>query len=211
MQYKTTTRLFRGKYQYKLVLVCAGASWFRGKNWDTVVNNLKKVDLTAGAVKNVGYKRADFKTQEDIDYAFKLQVLLKKLTDVDVRVESPWLSIYSNTKANIDAVIKLDKSKIKYVCIPPDSHSLDSNTVIMPKMNYDYRVTMGKTTQEHSAFIAWAENNTKVKLTKSCKRDLTKTMSWGGSHFYITGENNLLLAKMHLGGSINKVERIVKA
>jgi capsular polysaccharide biosynthesis protein len=54
-------------------------------------------------------------------------------------------------------------------------------------------------------------SNKKCKLTKSCIRELEKQRSWGGSHFYITGNNNLLLAKMHLGGSISKIERIIKA
>jgi hypothetical protein len=70
---------------------------------------------------------------------------------------------------------------------------------------------LGKTTQEHSAFIQWAENNAKLKLTKTCKRELARDYSWGGTYFYVTGENNLLMTKMHLGGSINKVERIIKA
>jgi hypothetical protein len=40
---------------------------------------------------------------------------------------------------------------------------------------------------------------------------LGKSRSWGGTHFYITGDNNLLMAKMHLAGAISKVERIIKA
>ena len=81
----------------------------------------------------------------------------------------------------------------------------------MPKMNFEFRVTLGKTTHENSAFVQWLEGNKKCRLTKSAKKDLLKTNSWGGKHFYITGDNNLLMAKMHLGGSISKVERIIKA
>jgi hypothetical protein len=81
----------------------------------------------------------------------------------------------------------------------------------MTKTNYDFKVTLGKTIKEYSAFIEWAETNKKLKLTKSCKSALNSNRSWGGTHFYVTGEKNLLLAKMHLGGSINKVERIVKS
>jgi hypothetical protein len=106
---------------------------------------------------------------------------------------------------------KLDSTNVKYICVPPKNSSLTNNTVIMPKMNFDYRVTLGKTMQENTAFITWASTNKKCKLTKSCIRDLGKTRSWGGTHFYITGDNNLLMAKMHLGGSISKVERIIKA
>lgn len=130
--------------------------------------------------------------------------------DIDVRVESPWLSIYTNTKSNIDQLVKLDDTKVKYVCVPPIDTALDKETIIMPKMNFDFRVTLGKTTTNYISFIDWAETNKKLKLTKSCKNDLSKDRSYGGTHFYVSGDNNLLLAKMHLGGCISKIQRIIK-
>lgn len=208
MQTKITKRLFIGKYQYKLVLVCAGASWFRGGDWAGILDNLKKITLNDP--KNYRSTTA-IKTQEDLDYAFKLQNQLKKLTNLDVRVESPWISIYSNNKADIDSIIKLDKEKVKYVSVPPEKISLDQNVVILPKIDFEFKVTMGKSDKPQIPFLEWAEQHTKIKLTKSCKKELSRDRSWGGSYFYITGEKNLLLAKMHLGGSINKVERIIKA
>jgi hypothetical protein len=213
MFYKTTNRLFRGLYQYKLVIVCAGANWFRGGDMDGVLEQLKKVSISENTLKDrlLNYHRSNIKTQEDLDYAFKLQSELKKLKDIEVRVETPWISVYTNSKSNIDKLIKLDESKVKYASIPPASTPLGQDTIIMPKMPYDFRITLGKTTQNHSAFIDWAEQNKKLKLTKACKRELSRDRSWGGTHFYITGDNNLLMAKMHLGGSINKVERIIKA
>jgi len=212
MLYKTTTRLFKGKYQYKLVLTCAGASWFRGGDMDSALENLKKINLNSasGNFSWGGRRPTGIKTQEDLDYAFKLQKQLKKLKDIDIRVESPWITIYANSENDINSIIKVDEERVKYVCVPPEKTQLDTDTIIMPKINYDFRVTMGKTTQEHSAFIQWAEKNPKVKLTKSCKKELSRDRSWGGTFFYITGDNNLLMAKMHLGSSINKVERIIK-
>ena len=184
---------------------------------NSVLEELKKVIITTDTSKGSSITpyyvawRAGIKTQEDLDYAFKLQAHLKKLTDVEVRVESPWISVYTNSKSSVDSIIKLDNSKIKYVSIPPENIPLEQNTIIMPKVGFEYRITMGKTTQNHSAFVGWAEANKKLKLTKACKRELSRDRSWGGTHFYISGDNNLLMAKMHLGGSINKVERIIKA
>ena len=207
MLFKTTTRLFKGIYQYKIVLVCSGASLFRGTDLNSVLDNLNKIDFSE---KKSNWKISHFKTQDDLDYAFKLQNALSKMTGIDIRVESPWMSIYTNNKKDITVLSKIDPSKVKYACVPPNNTTLDSDTVIMPKMNYDYRVTLGKTNQEYSAFISWADTNKKCKLTKSCISALKRNRSWGGTHFYITGDNNLLMAKMHLGGSIAKVERIVK-
>ena len=199
-----------GNYQYKVVLVMPGASVFRGNNLDNVLDSLKSVKLPVPDNSRYSYASANIRTKEDLDYAFKLQAQLKKLSDIDVRVESPWISIYSNSKSDIDSLIKLDKSKVKYISVPPDSTSLSENVVILPKIPYEYRVTVGKSTHPQHAFIEWGETTAKVKLTKSCKRELSKDRSWGGSYFYISGEKNLLVAKMHLGSVINKVERIVK-
>jgi hypothetical protein len=151
------------------------------------------------------------KSQEELDYAFSLQSVLANLIDVDIRVESPWITIYTNNKTHIATLAGLDNNKVKYISVPPNNSTLATGTIIMPKMNYDFRITLGKTTQANIAFIDWATANKKVKLTKSCEKALTKSHSWGGTHFYITGNNTLLMAKMHLGGCIAKIESIVKA
>jgi len=206
MFYKTTRRLFLGTYQYKIVLTCAGSSSFRSGDITKTLEELKKIDLKSHSK----YHTTVIKSQEDLDYAFQLANTLMQFDKYDVRVEAPWISLYTNSKNHIDTLVKLDKDRVKYISQPDPNSCLSTGTIIMPKMDFDYRITLGKTIQEHSAFISWADSNKKCKLTKSCIRDLGKSRSWGGTHFYISGDNNLLLAKMHLGGSIAKVERIVK-
>ena len=206
ISYKVTKRLFNGTYQYKIVLVCAGASLFRSGDMDATLAQLIKIDLNKS---NDQWMRS-IKTRDELEYCIALQAQLKKLKNIDVRVESPWISIYSNSKSDIDAIANVNIENVKYISAP-SSNSLEHGTILLPKIDFEFKVTLGKTSTEHSAFICWAEANNKVKLTKTCKRDLTKDRSWGGTYFYITGDKNLLLAKMHLGGSINKVERIIKA
>jgi hypothetical protein len=215
MLFKTTTRLFRSTYQYKIVLVCAGAQWFRNNDMGATLDHLKQIKITGDTPGKQGSPhyhlwRSGVKTQDDLDYAFKLQNILKSFKDIYLRVETPWITVYTNEKSYVDKLIKVDPEKIKYICIPPANTVLDKNTVIMPNRNFDYKVTLGKTTGEHDSFIAWAEKSDKLKMTKSCKTALSKNKSWGGTHFYVSGENNLLMAKMHLGGSILKIERIIK-
>lgn len=204
MHIKTTRQLFLGQYQYKIVLVCSGASLFRNPDLETIYNQLLK--QFTGSEKLA----VRIKTQEDLDYCFELHGQLTKSQDFSIRVESPWITIYSNSKALIDSIKKIDDTKVKYISVPP-SVPLVKGTVIMPNTDFDYKVTLGKTRQNFSAFVDWAEAHPKIKMTKSCKKDLLKEGAWGGTHFFITGDNNLLMAKMHLGGSINKVERIIKS
>jgi hypothetical protein len=213
MFYKLTKKLFNGVYQYKIVLVCSGAQWFRSNNMDEILRNLEKIKNKLADNPTDVYSRSKYaiRSQPDLDYALQLHHQLTLLKDIDLRIETPWVTIYTNSKRDIDAIIQLDESKVKYVSLPPADSVLEANTIILPKINFDYRITLGKTTQEHSTFVQWAETSDKLKLTKTCKKDLLKPRSWGGSYFYITGDNNLLMAKIHLGGCISKVERIISS
>ena len=211
MQYKTTTKLFHGTYQYKIVLICAGAQAFRNGVMEDTMASLQKVDITKNNSIGSNYRSTFIRTQEDLTYALALCKLLSKMNDYTLRVESPWISLYTNSKANVDKLVAIDEEHVKYISVPPVDTVLESGVVIMPKMDFDFKVTLGKTDAEQSAFVSWAEANAKLRVTKSCKQALLRSRSWGGTHFYVTGDNNLLMAKMHLGGSIAKVERIIKA
>lgn len=205
MQVKTTKRLFNNKYQCKIVLVCPGASVFRSNRLAEAGEALKKTNLS----NPLPYKNT-IKNQEDLNYATKLLNAFTKMQDYELRVESPWLSFYTNNHKDIETLKKIDIYKVKYISLPDSSAPVEENTVLMPRMPFDFKVTLGKTSKENSAFVDWAEGNKKLKLTKSSKRELLRDRSWGGTYFYISGENNLLMAKMHLGPCINKVERIIK-
>jgi hypothetical protein len=183
--------------------------YFKGQDADQVFQRLSTLNLAENAKLRWGHRSSPIKSQAELDYTLQLLAIMQTMKDYDVRVESPWLTVYSNNRGDIYQLIDVDPENVKYVSEP--ATTLVKNTVIMPKVNFEYKVTLGKTTQEYSAFVTWAETNKKLKLTKSCIRDLSKSNSWGGTYFYISGENNLLMAKMQLGGSINKIERIVKA
>jgi hypothetical protein len=212
MFYKITKSLFRGKYQHKIVLVCSNASLFRGGDTQSALSQLQRVDVNKTFVTtSSGYKITNkIKSQEELDYAIGLANIIAKMQDFDLRVENPWISIYTNELKDIKELTKLNKDNVKYISSPDSNSTLEEGTVIMPKMPYDYRITLGKTTQSHPEFINWATSINKLKLTKSCVNDLNRPRSWGGTHFYVKGDNVLLMAKMHLGGSISKIERIIK-
>jgi len=202
---KITNRLFNNKYQYKVVLVCGGASYFRDKDFDQIRQRLALFKFEEHYYKNAGIKN-----QEELDWTLKLLSQLQGMSDYNLRVEQPFVSIYTNSKKDIDKLVKLEPSRVKYISIPPSNSTLLENTIISSKIDFDYRITLGKTTREHSAFVDWASSNKKLRLTKSCIKELHKARSWGGTYFYITGDNNLLMARMHLGEAINRVDRIVK-
>jgi hypothetical protein len=212
MLFRTTCRLFHGKYQYKVVLICPGARNFKNS---TTTQLREFIKYTQESLDNKGKFTSSrynkIKTQDDLDYAIKLHNLIKTLKDFSTRVEDPWLSFYTNNLADINQLINLDKSRVKCVYQPDTNVTLVAGSIVMPRTDYEYRVTVRRSNQNNSAFVKWAENNKKVKLTKGCALSLSKDRSFGGNHFYISGDNNLLIARMHLGGCIQKIERIIKA
>jgi len=204
MLVKETRKLFKGTYQYKIVLVSAGAPLLRnGYDPSDADKILENYDLN----NNKTYMR--FKNKEAVDYCKKLVAAIRQMSDYEIRIESPLISIYTNNQKDVNKLADIDNEHVKYISRPPQG-GLVSGTVIMPKVDYEFKITMGRTRQENTTFIEWADKNDKVKLTKSCRRDLTKAASWGGTHFYINGEKNLLVARMMLGGCINKIEKVLK-
>jgi hypothetical protein len=213
MLQKVTKSLFKGKYQYKIVLVSSLASSFRNHDIATTLELLNKAHNTFKLQDSgkpvVSYKKSNVKSEDDFVYAFKLQKQVKKMLDFEIRIEHPWISIYTNNKKDVDSIVKLDSSKIKYVSAPDSL--IEVGTIILPRVPYDYRLTIGKTTQSYTAFIEWVEATKKVRLTKSCKKMLGSGRSWGGTYMYIKGDNALLMTKMHLGGAVGKIERVIQS
>jgi hypothetical protein len=206
MLYKTTTSLFRGKYQYKIVLVCSGVSLFR----DGVETALNKINNAVKA-ESPKWHSSPFKiTGSECTYLTEVHKILSKAKDYDYRIENPWMSIYTNSKSDIEKLAKLDNEKVKYITEPAADAKLEAGCIVMKNKDFEYRITLGKTTSNHTSFVEWAEVNKNFELTKSCKKDLRRDKSWGGTYFYVNGERNITLAKVHLGGSINKIERIIK-
>jgi hypothetical protein len=208
MKYKETRSLFLGTYQYKVVLVCPTASLMRGGDFEGAS---KELELWNPGDKTNWNWQSRIKTLDEYEYCKSITKDLKKLKEFEIRIEQPNVNIYTNNEKDDTFLEKKYSENIKYISKPLKTSVLEEGVIVMPKMDYGYKITMGATRQEYTAFVDWAETNAKVKLTKSCGRDLSKSRSWGGTHFYITGDNNLLMAKMHLGSTISKVQRIIKA
>lgn len=208
IQTKQTTKLFNNKYKYKIVLVIRSASWFRGCNFDCVEHNLSvqrgPLDADPWSVRLDPYEQ---------QYTLQLCNSLKKFKDYEIRVENPLISFYTNTELDVEKLAKLDANKVKYVSIPAAGTDaiLDEGKVIVKNIDFDYKVTMGRTRQNFTNFVEWCEGKDKIRMPKRAKADLSKDRCWGGSHFYVKDEKTLTLVKMFVGGFIHSVESVVKS
>jgi len=202
---KPTSKLFFNKYKYKIVVVNKGSSWFRGNDLDHVEQRL------GNTTSSLTWERNLDKT--DREYNQKLLLLFRQCNDYELRIENPYLSFYTNTEKDVGKLAKIDVLKVKYA-VMPDAKSqliLNQHTVIVKRLDFAYKVSMGRTTQEFVSFINWCEDNPKIRMPRRVKQDLAKSYSWGGGHFYVKDEKTLLMVKMFVGSWINKVEQVVKA
>lgn len=193
------------KYQYKAVLVCPVANWFRGMDLAHAREKLQLIDRKKLPLNTPLWNK--IKNEDDLEYCIKIEALLSKMSNFDLRVEHPLLSFYSNNIKDCITLANLDVPRTKYVSFPDDT--LVPNTVYLPKIKYGFKITMGRTRSEHSNFIKWSENNDKIRLTNNCVRDLTRDKSWGGSYFYVKDEKSLTLVKMFLGSEISRIDVVI--
>lgn len=206
---KETKTLFAGKYNYKIVLVCPAAGWFRSKNYDFTRSKLDEVEPH-----HYHDKWFRIKNDEDLNYCYKVLDVLEKFNDTeyDIRIESPLISIYTNNKIYIEQLAGIDKETIKFVSLPAKNiQRLDPGKVVVKTLDYDYKVYLATIkNKDHSSFLNWTKDNNKIRITKRCIKDLNQRISWGGSYFYVKDAKTLTMVKMFLGTDISRVEQVIK-
>jgi len=203
---KDTNSLFSDKYQYKIVIVCPIAAYFRSADFSQV---RLKLDLLKQGQRPFWIK---IKGPDDISFCYKMLDVLIKYNDFNIRVEQPYLNYYTNDTKAIEELAAIDSERISYVSMPNKNNpSLQQRSVILKKIDYDYKVFLGKTTQNYNSFLTWTKNNDLVKLTKRAQNDLSKNRSFGGSYLYVKNEKALTLVRVFIGSCISKVETVIKA
>lgn len=207
---KETTSLFSNKYNYKIVLICSSAGWFRNKNYSYTLSKLEEV--TPAQYSN---KWSRIKNEDDLKFHFALLHTLENFDTslYDLRVEIPRISIYTNETKFVEQLAFLQEDAVKAIYLPNKSlKQLEPGTVIVKRLDYGYKVHLGTIrNRNHKNFIEWAKKSDKIRLTCRCITDLTRNTSWGGSYFYVKDDKALTMVKMFLGADILRVEQIIKA
>jgi hypothetical protein len=206
IQIKRTKKLFDNTYRFKVVILCIFAGYFRGNAVHFAQQKLKEAKKTGSYP--LWAKKA---TLQDVEFGLTLCKELLKLENYSLRIESPIISFYTNNENDIKSIVNIDSDAVKYVSMPEHYQNMERDTVYVKKLDYGFKVTMGRTTQAQTNFIQWAGSNThKIRMPKRCLDDLAHNHSWGGGHFYVKDDKTLTMVKMFLGNSIARVDSVVK-
>lgn len=205
IQFKETKKLYQGKYQHRIVLVCSGVHVFRGGDLDNAFKRLSTIGLPEQEV-NYFSRHVVVRSQQEIDFLFEVYQCLSTLTDYAVRVENPWLSIYTNKEDDIEKLREIDKKRVKAIYRPLTNLLVGEIVSTLP---FDYRVTVRSSKIDLTPFCEWAETNEKIRLTGSLKSLIARPYPNRTAYFYVKGDYTLTMSKLHLGGFITKIDRIV--
>ena len=211
-----TTKLFYNKYMYKLLAFNQLATIFRNKNF---ANARKELDLLQRSYENgkplIKYwGLRDFKigTESFFDAKKLLASFQKYEGDFTLRVESSFISIFSNDKKWIEKIKNDITNDFAHEYWSPDPDLicyLDPKIILVNgPVNYKYKVTLGP--KGEPSFATWAEKNPQhIKIGSIAKKEI-KEDSWvNGFYFYAKNEKTLQICSLMLGNKIRRVDTLV--
>jgi len=203
---KRTKKLFLDTYRYKVVIVSALASMFRGNDLDSVSKKLAYYRLNTNT-KPVQYWSRHMST-DDIDLAEHILKLLSPMSDYVLRVEAPFISAYTNNLEDIKKITDNLTDFVKYVSL--SENELEKGVVYLKKIDFDYKVTLGHIQTPQVPLVKWCDDNSKIRMPRTCKEQLVRGWGCKQRYFYVKDDRSLIMVKMFLGSNIQRIERVVK-
>ena len=204
MKFTTVKKLYRGEFQYNIVLRFSFSYMFQGinkGNYTELLHVIMDSDLK--------YLTTDEK--EAMKFIPDLYNCVMNMENFTTRYSWPRVIFYTNNYSDIQNIAALvpDKNIIS-IGIPPDG--LEKGMVYMPATPFDYRVTIRKICKLNQEFVEWARGNKNIKLQQNTEYMLehgAEFYSSSGSQLYVKGDRNLFFVQFHLGNTNLTVDRIL--
>lgn len=207
MKQQVTKKLFYDQYLYRIQLRVNKASIWRGGDINYVLN---QIFLYNNPTKKheYGFNYISNCTPQDIEKHTKLYQTLYELEDYKIRVETSIISIYSNTKDTIEKIKKEMQKEVISICEPKsEQHKklLSSRpNIVFSKVDFKYKLTLGRINKDSVNFTDWAKNNKKVQLPR-----VDDGKIYRGCNILIKDDKTLMMVKMYLGSSIQRIDEIL--
>ena len=211
-----TTKLFWGKYLYKLCINNGIGHIFRDRNLSYVREVLDKLqqqyDSGNPLIIESHYRQTPVMELSFLD-ARKLYKFLNKTDDYTLRIEGSTVAIYSNNREWLHTLKSaINKKNLLELWEPNPDHlsQLNSNTIIVDKDNgYEYKVTFGPKIADTVGFANWAKNNGKqVRVGPTLMNNLERSGYVSDLYFYARDEKTLRLCELMLT-NIRRVDKLV--
>lgn len=204
---KVTKQLFKGKYPFAIKLKLIGLFYFTSiQKIEEFEKNILEYYATNDPIWCAYFHNRS--SEEEVNHTKLVINYLKNLINYDVRVEIPFLTIYTHSETILNNIINLVPKNVHQISKPPINMLLKPNEIYSPTIPFEYKVNIRGNKQDNSSFLEWARESPNVQLTEGCRFDLSRQLPHG-SYFYVSGDDNLFLAKLYLGSQIKQILKIV--
>ena len=211
-----TTKLFWGKYLYKLTGRNGIGTIFRDKNLSyarEVLDTLQQQYEEGEPLIVTRYFRETPVTEISFLDARKLYKFLSKTDDYTLRIEGSSTSVYSNNREWIHTLKSaMNKNNLLEIWEPNPDHltHLEPNTIIVDKSNgYNFKVTLGPKVGDTSGFANWAKHNpNQVRVGPQLQHNLEHNSYVSDMYFYARDEKTLNLCELMLS-NIRRIDKLV--
>ncbi len=212
-----TTKLFWGKYLYKLAINNSIGSIFRDKNLSharEVLDTLQQQYESGQPLVLKSFARVLSVSELSFLDARKLyKFLVRAKDDYTLRIQNVNISVYSNNHEWIHTLKSaINKDNLLELWEPNPKHipTLDSHTIIVDNYNgYEYKVTFGVSVGDCAGFANWAKNNAKqVKVGPVLLEQLTYNGYVNDMYFYARDEKTLQLCSLMLS-NVRRIDKLV--
>lgn len=216
MQKHKTTKLFWGKYLYKLCINNSIGSIFRDKNLSyarEVLDRLQHEYENGQPLIMKRFSREVPVTETSFLDARKLYKFLSRTNDYTLRIEGNTTCVYSNNREwlhTLKSCINKDNWREFWEPNAEDLNILDSNTIIVDHSNgYNYKVTFNSNISDTSGFANWAKNNpNQVKVGPVLMENLERDGYVNDMYFYARDEKTVQLCSLMLS-NIRRIDKLV--
>lgn len=213
MKQLESTKLFYGRYPYKLVWNTPISGWFRGSDLKSIRNALDHLQRQYNERKKMHislWSRSVVVLISELHDAQKVYTYLNKETGYRIRVEGTEVSIYSECRDWLWSLCQSIPNSVTEWWEP--TNPLQPNTVILSERlkGWEYRITLGANVPKE--FINWAQKNLdKLRMGSVVKFQIKnhKSPYLSGYYFYVRNDKMLSLVSLILGSSIARIDKII--
>lgn len=208
-----TTKLFWGKYLYKLSIRNSLAPCFRGKNLSYAREVLDGLQLSYE--KGEPLVRSSWKKEIPVSESsfFDAKTLLSKFKNFDdylLRIEMSIMNIYSNNKVWLEEVANA-VSSVEEFWEPNEEYQelLTENTILVDELNgFEYKVTLGNRSG-NTGFSNFAKANPNlVKVGPVLMEEMENRGYVNNMYFYARDKKVLQLCNLLLD-NIRRIDKLV--
>lgn len=210
-----TTKLFWGKYLYKLAIRNELAPIFRCKNLSNARQELDNLQLNYEAgipLERVSWNRIHYATEHAFIDAKLLYTNFKTADDYLLRIQGTRMNIYSNDHSWLkyiasilarDSVCEFWEPNIDNIDV------LDSNTIIVPKSNgYEYKITLNRVLGSDGFATFATANPHLIKAGPVLMEEMTASGYCNNLYFYARDMKVVQLCSLLLN-NIRRIDKLV--